>query len=61
MVRINRAFAYLAILLMFAQTTYATFKFCVGTVRFPAGYDKIGFYLWNDRGDNGMAYSINPE
>ncbi|KAF9376215.1 hypothetical protein BGX21_003553 [Mortierella sp. AD011] len=56
MVKFDQVLACVAALLMIATTVDASFAFCVGVNDVNFFHTVVGFYLWNDAGDNGHHY-----
>ncbi|KAF9378464.1 hypothetical protein BGX21_002905, partial [Mortierella sp. AD011] len=42
-------------------TVDASFAYCVGVNQVGIFHTVVGFYLWNDAGDNGHRYDTTPD
>ncbi|KAF9993716.1 hypothetical protein BGZ79_001592, partial [Entomortierella chlamydospora] len=56
MVRFDQVLACVVALLLIAATVDASFAYCVGVNQVGYFHTVVGFYLWNDAGDNGHSY-----
>ncbi|KAF9346026.1 hypothetical protein BGX26_002499 [Mortierella sp. AD094] len=60
MVTINLFLACVMAPLLLAKTAHASFGYCIGINDVSSTKTAYGFYLWNDKGDDGHAYDSSP-